>query len=95
MDLRLSRSPAQPAWALPQGSRKNGGRRETEKGRPMSHHPQKPEKHVQPVCDSLFLRRKLFVFSFKIADSHLQTITCPPEVTYFVFLCRLLGLLLF
>lgn len=61
----------------------------------MSQNPQKPEKHVQPVCDSLFLRRKLFVFSFKITDFHLQTITCPPEVTYFVFLCKLLGLLLF
>lgn len=31
-----------------------------------------------------------FVFSFKITDFHLQTITCSQEVTCFVFLCKLL-----
>lgn len=36
-----------------------------------------------------------FVFSFKIADFHLQTIACSQEVMHFVFLWKVLGVGLF
>lgn len=54
-------------------------------------HPTPKAREPCSACLWLTLPQQKTVFSFKIADFHLQTITCSQEVTCFVFLCKLLG----
>lgn len=53
----------------------------------------KSQRNMSSLTVTHFSSAENFVFSFKTTDFHLQTIMCSQEVTYFVFLCKLLGVL--